>query len=253
MKKQLPATSSPEEVFQQFEKLDDEQIVAEITGKIYSDSAKAMYYTKDKRESLSKRGLDECCIALQTKGYVLREEDLSFVPCPVDKNFVVFSAKVSAFQITGKVELKMNTVIGTKRQELLERGKKDPYWFEKGSQKALRNAKKKLIPEKIKADVIHGAKQKEHSFRGQKQQAPPKKESSVDDFLDTKIGFSKTGEMTWRQAAENMTPLLDGGQARQYLNQLADWHKKDPTKKGISEKAQTALDFVENKRKAVTI
>ncbi|MCK7503223.1 MAG: hypothetical protein MZV70_03380 [Desulfobacterales bacterium] len=34
----------------------------------------------------------------------------------------------------------------------------DPFWFEKGSQKAIRNARMRLIPEETKAAIIAAAK-----------------------------------------------------------------------------------------------
>jgi len=95
----------------------------------------------------------------------LREDDVRHEIDPTNSQYVLFTAKVSKHLIDkGGDEAMVESAIGTKRQwtRMLKKGEDapvvDPFWFEKGSIKALRNAKQRLIPEEIKAKIITFAK-----------------------------------------------------------------------------------------------
>ena len=245
--KQLPAIHQNQDVYSRFDSLDDEQIVYEITGKMHNEAAKAMYYIEAGKTCISKRGVDECCIKMQDYGYVIREEDITYQVCPVDNEYVVFNAKVSCYKKSNGEEHKLNTVIGTKRQWLNQKTsggfRPDTHWFAKGSQKALRNARIKLIPEHIKAAFLASAVNNERNTRPPQRQSPPPPPPTMEQRLDSKMGFQKTGNLTWRQAAQNLIRLQDGGQSRQYLHLLSKWEK---TPKAQRELAKYALDNIPN-------
>ena len=105
------------------------------------------------------------------KGIALREDSVDFVLDPTHPEFVLFTAKVSKHVVDEKGnEATVESAIGTKRQWIMlrRRGTAEgerkiveyKVWFEQGSQKALRNAKARLIPDDIKAKILAFAQKK---------------------------------------------------------------------------------------------
>jgi hypothetical protein len=162
------------------DKEDDQQILMASAGRIvFADKVeKAFFYqfpTKSgKVEGLSKVGIDECANQLQKENIFFQETDFTYEVDPTDHEYVLFSAKCVSFSYfpTGEKFI-IGEAIGTKRQwrfqevnvfcqetkTKIKKKEEDPFWFEKGQQKASRNAKSDLIPYRIKAKVLEGAKE----------------------------------------------------------------------------------------------
>lgn len=165
--KDLTVVGQGIDIFQRFDALDDNIIIDELEHRI---ADKWVYHFKPKGApevwGIGKAGVDGCVIEMGKQGIALREEEVKHEIDPTNAQYVLFSARVSKHVIdkTG-AEAMIETVIGTKRQwtkmELRSGGVTvDPFWFEKGTQKAIRNAKFRLIPEEIKSKIITFAKQK---------------------------------------------------------------------------------------------
>jgi hypothetical protein len=158
------AVREPLDIFQHFDHLDDEAIVNELEGRLVESAV--YHFNQQGKElwGLGKTGVDWCATELAKKGYIIRDEDLTYATDPTDSNFILFTAKVGKYFVDkGGMEAKVDAAIGTKRQGIkIERrdGSRvpDPFWFEKGSQKAIRNARMRLIPEETKAAIITAAK-----------------------------------------------------------------------------------------------
>jgi hypothetical protein len=158
------AVREPLDIFQHFDHLDDEAIVNELEGRLVESAV--YHFNQQGKElwGLGKTGVDWCATELAKKGYIIRDEDLNYATDPTDSNFILFTAKVGKYFVDkGGMEAKVDAAIGTKRQGIkIERrdGSRvpDPFWFEKGSQKAIRNARMRLIPEETKAAIITAAK-----------------------------------------------------------------------------------------------
>lgn len=154
----------PLDIFAQFDRLDDVAIVDEMEGRLV-DSA-VYHFNQQGKElwGLAKTGVDWCATELSKKGYILRDEELNYSQDPTDPTYILFTAKVGKYFVdkTG-AEAKVDSTFGTKRQwtKMARRDGTtavDPFWFEKGSQKAIRNARMRLIPEETKAAIISLAK-----------------------------------------------------------------------------------------------
>lgn len=155
----------PVDVFSQFDNLDDDAIVAELEGRIVESAV--YHFNQDGHElwGLSKVGADWAVTELGRKGYIIRDEDLTYQLDPTDPAYMLFTAKVGKHYVEkGGAEAQGETAIGTKRQwtKLRKRDGNlitDNFYFEKGSMKAIRNARLRLIPEETKAAIITKAKE----------------------------------------------------------------------------------------------
>lgn len=152
--------------FQLMDMMDEAQILDNIGARVNQRIASALtYYEKQSRQDvLTKKGIDECINKLSELGYVFREELVSFSPCPSDKEYFVFIAKVFLGKRDryGNVH-ELRTTTGIKRQWMFYKNRSqgvtpDEFWFEKGSQKAIRNANRILISESLKQNLIENAK-----------------------------------------------------------------------------------------------
>lgn len=151
--------------YQIMDALDDDLIKAELENRIV-DTWVYSFVTDGKPQSgLSKIGVDACCTEMAKTGNVIKEGKIEFQLDPTDKEFVLFQGMAIRFVVDndGK-QIEMETVNGTKRQwtKMKAKGKiiDDPFWYEKGAMKALRNARSRLIPEEIRTKIITLAKQK---------------------------------------------------------------------------------------------
>jgi hypothetical protein len=146
-------------VFLAFDRLDDDQIIQEMKGAALSEYVYEFSDGAQTVRGLSKIGTDDASRIMAVKyGEVLREVDCWLER--EDEQAAYFKAKVSRFvaKNDGTV-IEMDSAIGHKRQEkiiALKKGgtKLNPFWYEQGGQKALRNAKQKLMPETIKQAII---------------------------------------------------------------------------------------------------
>lgn len=163
--KDLTVASQDTDIFARFDALDDKVIIDELETRVID---KWVYHFKSGgREvwGLGKAGIDGCARELSKKGTALREEDVKVQIDPTNAQYVLFTARVAKHFVDKQGEEAMvESAIGTKRQWIMQliKGQQkpipDPFWYEKGSIKALRNAKARLIPEELKAQIITFAK-----------------------------------------------------------------------------------------------
>ena len=146
-------------VFLTFDRLDDDQIVAEMKGAALSEYVYEFQEGGQTVRGLSKTGTDDAARIMAVKyGEALREVDCWLER--EDDEAAYFKAKVSRHIIKDDgTSIEMDAAVGHKRQPkqiVLRNGgtKLNPFWYEQGGQKALRNAKQKLMPETIKQAII---------------------------------------------------------------------------------------------------
>ncbi len=159
---------SPQDVFAKFDELDDKAIIAQLEGKIVKTAVYHFVEGSTDIWGIGKIGVDMCAEEEARRGVAIRDGDVHWAIDPTDPEYVLFTATVSRW-IVGKTgaEAQLDTAIGTKRQGIklkLKSGQIVPnkFWFEQGSQKAIRNARLRLIPQEIQAKIIQFAKEKGH-------------------------------------------------------------------------------------------
>ena len=163
-----------DQVFLEMDRKDDQQILASLNDHVSAEGAKQLFYSFGTRgkhgqkvEALSKQGVDECVLHMLTKNQVIREDSVTHEADPQSETHRLFTAKASLWfkYADGEGNAKetlLSTAIGTKRQEITNQwGKPVDFWYEFGTQKALRNAKSKLIPINVKQQIISMAKDKQ--------------------------------------------------------------------------------------------
>jgi len=104
--------------------------------------------------------VDECCRALVAQGQVIREEELQYeVIGEGEEREALFQVRAARFAVSPEgQEVRLDQVIGVKRPPL--RGPQlNPHWYEAGAMKAARNARFRLIPASVRAQVIRTARQ----------------------------------------------------------------------------------------------
>ncbi|MHC1781620.1 MAG: hypothetical protein AB9891_02460 [Anaerolineaceae bacterium] len=184
----------PKDPFEVIDAMDDNLIMEEIKGRI-ADAW--VYHFKDEtgREQwgLSKIGVDAACSELARRGEVIRELEIRHEVDPTDAEFILFTAKAGRFAVArdGR-EVLLDTAFGTKRQstKTLRRDGSSTYnnfWFEHGSTKALRNARNRLISEKMRASIITYAREHKKTMNlpnskpaSRNTRAEPKREYSAE-------------------------------------------------------------------------
>jgi len=197
--KSITPAGTSHSAFQVFDALDDEAIVAEIEGR----PIETWCYAAEGGLRLSKKGVDQCILELERQGWFYEEETLQCQQDPTNPEFVLFSAKVKKFRITqdGK-RIECGTTIGTKRQSVLMKKRdgtleEDPFWYEKGAMKAIRNAKLRTIPSELEQKIISLAKAqgRVRSIEAQELPRPPMQNAlkriklkELKEFLDATFG-----------------------------------------------------------------
>lgn len=156
----------PQETFQIMDRLDDELIEQELKGRVATTWS---YSFKDGsgrlQEGLSKIGVDEACVEMSRRNYIIREGRITWDKDPTDAEYILFQAPASLVRITPEgQEIILDTVNGTKRQWIKMKTKTgsiiaDNFWFEKGAMKAGRNARSRLIPAEVKTKILVLARQ----------------------------------------------------------------------------------------------
>jgi len=183
-----PAVKPAEDVFQIMDRLDDELIEAELKNRVVNTWSYSFKGSDGRlQEGLSKVGVDEACVEMSKRGYIIREGQIVMTPDPTNAEYMLFQVPASLIRITGEgKEVLMDVVNGTKRQWIRMKLKdgstvKDPFWYEKGAMKAARNARSRLIPSETKAIILMLArqkgKQKEITSGTESPLKPPKKSS----------------------------------------------------------------------------
>lgn len=152
------ATIDPN-IFLTFDRLDDDQIIAEMKGAALQDYVYEFTEGGQTVRGLSKTGTDDASRIMAVKyGEALREVDVTLEF--QDEDAAYFKAKVARYVIRDDgTALEMDSAIGQKRQPKKTRKRNgeiivNSFWYEQGGQKALRNAKQKLMPETIKQAII---------------------------------------------------------------------------------------------------
>jgi hypothetical protein len=158
-----PELSGPADIFAQLDKLDEDQIVADLSGRSNAVAQALVYrFESDGKlvAGLSKRGVDEAARELASAGQCLREMKLN-----VKETADCYFARA----LVGRVlvdqegrETVLETKFGVKRQAKSDwryyRGDRklveDKFAYEKACSKALRNALRRLIPEEIVNGLI---------------------------------------------------------------------------------------------------
>lgn len=155
------------DVYSIMDQLDDQLIKAEIENRVVDTWVYSFQSDGRPQTGLSKVGVDACCTEMAKTGHVIREGNLEMTIDPTNSDFVLFTCIASRFMVSSEDgrEICLETVNGAKRQYTkmrLRNGStvEDPHWFEKGSMKAARNGRARLIPEEVKAKIILLAKQK---------------------------------------------------------------------------------------------
>lgn len=193
------------DIFKRFDELDDAVILAELEQRV---SEVWVYHFKVKGKDIfgiGKPGVDECAARMAKKGVMLRDESLDWRQDPVKPEYICFTAKVSRILVSkDNQEVVADAAIGTKRQCVFfkdtgtEQRLPNPFWYEQGSMKALRNARLRLIPEEIKTQVIEFAKSKKkriEKFNDSKTQEkkpsekPKEEPTEFPNVAQTNFGF----------------------------------------------------------------
>jgi len=184
----LPATLESQDIFERFDRLDDKLILKELENQVVSTWVYHFIVEGHHIWGLSKVGIDACTRRMGEKGIALREDYVNYNVDPTNPEFVLFTASVSKHIIDKEGhEAGIESSIGTKRQWIMQKRRSDgklianKFWFEQGSQKALRNAKARLIPDDIKTKVISYAKTHE-KVREIEPPAKKKEENSIADM-----------------------------------------------------------------------
>lgn len=107
--------------FQMMDRFDEEALNKELQGRVADE---LVYVIKDRGQEvvgLSKAGVDECCMALVEQGQVIREDEIEYSERGEGESTeALFKCKASRYAVSadGKVEVRLDSVIGVKRQPL---------------------------------------------------------------------------------------------------------------------------------------
>lgn len=217
--KDLTVASQGTDIFSRFDALDDKIIIEELENRVID---KWVYHFKSGgREvwGLGKAGIDGCSRELAKEGIALREEEVKVQVDPTNAQYVLFTARVAKHFVDKQGEEAMvESAIGTKRQwiKMMIKGQdkpvQDPFWYEKGSIKALRNAKARLIPEELKAQIITFAK----------------KEGKVREVKDNGIATQKKQTLKSKRVEGELASNEQTLKIAKLENILVDKFKDDP-------------------------
>jgi len=219
MESNVPAVKPAEDVFQIMDRLDDELIEAELKNRVVNTWSYSFKGSDGRlQEGLSKVGVDEACVEMSKRGYIIREGQIVMTPDPTNAEYMLFQVPASLIRITGEgKEVLMDVVNGTKRQWIkmkLKNGStvNDPFWYEKGAMKAARNARSRLIPSETKATILMLArqkgKQKEITPGTEPPLKPPKKSSEKGKKGSSVEDQGKKGTIPWADRVDNFVKIM---------------------------------------------
>jgi len=167
---QVPAVIVPDKDpvdFMAIEWADENQVIEDLRGRVletYVYEVKRWNHKTKRNEidhELSLAGINAACRALAKKGEVIRILDIQFDSDNQNPEYILVRAQAKRFKILGDgTEVGLDSEWGVKwqwrnmKKKIWENGRivgeevvSDPFFFEKATSKASRNAKKKLIPE----------------------------------------------------------------------------------------------------------
>lgn len=161
------ALSTPHhETYEILDRADEEEILAELSGRV---TDKYVYTFKQGGQEvpvLSKAGVDWACREYARQGEVIRIIDKEITPDSEDPEYIYIVITAQRFVIDKETlrETPLDSTLGVKRQWRKMRRKKydgggeevveDPFFFEKGVSKAIRNAKRNLMPTDFITQII---------------------------------------------------------------------------------------------------
>lgn len=173
----LPAVVHQDDHYELFDLADEEQIIAELSGRVTEKFVYELKGVKDAHGNpvtgLSYAGTNWACREYAKQGEVIRVIGKpDYQVDPTDPDYVLITVMAQRFAVhpeTGK-ETALDTAPGAKRQwrkmkrAKWENGQKagdeivdDPFFWEKGLSKATRNAKQALIPTDIVKRLVEQA------------------------------------------------------------------------------------------------
>jgi hypothetical protein len=209
--------------FQLMDRLDEEALRKELDGVASTDLVYVIRESGHEVVGLSKTGVDECCMALVSQGQVIREEDLHYeVLGEGEDREALFTVKAARFAVSpAGQEVRLDQVIGVKRQALYTRTNQlNPHWFEQGAMKAARNARFRLIPGNVRAQVIASARR---SGQARVVDAEPGTLQGVSKAVPAQTTAASTGASTGTgDAAARIGPYAPTEKQVAFYQRLAD-------------------------------
>jgi hypothetical protein len=147
--------------FQMMDQMDEEALHRELQGVASSELVYIIREGGQEVVGLSKQGIDEACMVLVGQGQVIREESLEYeILGEGEEREALFKVKAARFAVSPDGhEVRLDQVLGVKRQPLyFKPGRINTFWYEQGAMKAARNARFRLIPAQVRAQVIASAR-----------------------------------------------------------------------------------------------
>jgi hypothetical protein len=148
----------PVDAFLLFDRADDSAVIARIQGQALKECVYAFKQAGQMIYGLSVDGADECKRELARSGEVIREDEITILREDPERAYFVARASrwaiapdKSPIQLDTKIETKNQAKFTTRRDGSVE---PNPFWFEQGASKAMRNAVLGLVPAVIKQRVI---------------------------------------------------------------------------------------------------
>jgi len=135
------------------DKADEEQVLAEMRGEIIKEYVYSYIQGKKIVEGLSLAGINAVAIHMAESGRPLRVIDQWITE---DDKYIKAIVKVGRFSVTDEgTEVMLDSTLGAKRQARnYPKGAENPFAYELAITKAERNARKKLMPEKIIIEMM---------------------------------------------------------------------------------------------------
>jgi len=208
----IPQERNP---YQIMDRMDDSLIEAELENRIVTTWVYSFTGSDGKFQSgLSKVGVDACCTEMAKTGHIIREGEIRFQIDPTDSEYVLFQGMAERYVVNNDgTEVKMEIVNGTKRQWTMMKSKgkiiNDPFWYEKGAMKAIRNARARMIPEEIRTKIITLAKQKGRVKDVNSSQKPlkPPQSKKLDESIP-EAGEKK--KVLWKDRIDSFVTSMQG-------------------------------------------
>lgn len=234
--------------FAAMDRLDDEAILAELEGRVM----KALVYSFNQGgqtvTGLSKVGVDAVVREMAKQHEVIRELECTFQDFGED---ALFTAKAGRYVVKFDeqkgvaAEVLLDTRIGTKRQwkkMKTKRGIEDnPFWYEQGSMKALRNANMRLLREDLKQQIIAKAQATEGAVREVKAEDAAVNEPAPRQSTGTRK--PSEAQLKRLHAIKNANQVTDES-LKQYIKEI---HHKDSTLTLTLEEYNITCDWLEGK------
>jgi len=132
---------------------DEKQIIAEMQGEIIKQYVYSYHDRGRVVEGLSLAGINAVSIHMAETGHPMRVIEQNITE---DAEFIKAVIKVGRYSVKNDgTEVGLDSAYGAKRQaKFYVSGKENPFAFEQAISKAERNARKKLIPEKVIVELM---------------------------------------------------------------------------------------------------